>query len=521
MKTNYELTDCTFINLSYACIILFSVFPLLFSLPFRIHLDLPYEGAYRMYIGQVPFKDFGIPFGYAFFLIPTLFFHLFGPSLASLLYAQAFLNLVSGIALVSVLMSLKTQRSILFISVFVYCVSYIFIYFWPWHTHTAYTYGLVALAFILKINEESSKLKAIVLASLAGLFSFLSMFTKQDYGGLNLVFCLVVLAAHWYYVRNNWAGFSFIASYGLVALVTIVPLLKYDFGYWFNHGQPPHTARLESIDFMNELFLGANWEKFYLLAIVIVLYTHAHNFKKNIQDKTYVLMLLIVLGMIAEALLTKVTSRMSTETTTYYHAFAIAFILTQISSKIQLNRVFTLVPILGLTMLWWSPLYWKYAGRIFNLGESKIPRKATETKVQVGWELSEFKSLKKIKIPVATIVGIRRLKQMEQFKKPTDTKVMNLTELTSLPAELGYTPLSGIPLWYDLDVAIFPKQVDEINTKIKNQEYDVFLFESVPSLDNFYPEEIRTCLKANYKLVDTFLAPRKEEDSSIEVYVRR
>jgi hypothetical protein len=520
VRINCEIKDRTFINLSYAFIILFSIFPLLFNLPFRIHLDLPFEGAYRMYLGQMPFKDFGIPFGYAFFLLPTLFFHLFGPSLVSLLYAQALLNLISGIALVNVLISLKTQKSILFISVFVYCLSYIFIYFWPWHTHTGYTFGLVALSFILKINEQTSRSKTLVLSSLAGLFSFLAMFTKQDYGGLNLVFCLVILSAQYYFVRNSWSILGYISSYALVALSLIAPLLKYDFGYWFNYGQPPHTARLEPIDFLNELFLGANWEKFYLLAIAIILYSYGSQFKKYLENKTQALTLLIVLGMIGEALLTKVTSRMSTEITTYYHAFTIAFILGQIYTKVQLNKVFALVPILGLTMLWWSPMYWRYAGRMFNLAESKIPRKAKEVKVQVGWELSEFKSFRKIKIPVATIEGIRRLKQMDQFKNPSTLKVMNLTELTSLPYELGYTPITGIPLWYDLDVAIFPKQVQEINAKIKNQEYDVFLFESVPSLDNFYPEDIRTCLKANYKLVDTFLAPRKEEDSSIEVYVK-
>jgi len=107
------------------------------------------------------------------------------------------------------------------------------------------------------------------------------------------------------------------------------------------------------------------------------------------------------------------------------------------------------------------------------------------------------------------------------FANPAELKVMNMTELTSLPVELGYTPLKGIPLWYDLGVAIFPKQVKEICANIEQDKYDVFLFEVVPSLDDFYPEDIRTILQKNYQLVDTFLAPRKEEDSTIEVYLRR
>ena len=96
-----------------------------------------------------------------------------------------------------------------------------------------------------------------------------------------------------------------------------------------------------------------------------------------------------------------------------------------------------------------------------------------------------------------------------------------MSELTSLPYELGYVPLKKVPLWYDLGVAIFPKQVTEICGKIAKEEYDLFLFEVVPSLDNFYPEEVRTCLQNHYQLKDIFLAPRKEEDSIIEVYTRK
>jgi hypothetical protein len=95
-----------------------------------------------------------------------------------------------------------------------------------------------------------------------------------------------------------------------------------------------------------------------------------------------------------------------------------------------------------------------------------------------------------------------------------------MTELTMLPLELHYVPLTGLPLWYHKDVIVFPKQIDEICTSIVNRKFDLVMFEVVPSLNNFFPDELRACLQENYKLLDTFVAPRKEGDSSIEVYIR-
>ena len=520
-KLNPHISNLSFHYACYACILLFSFIPLFFNLPYRIHLDLPYEGAYRMYIGQMPFKDFGIPFGYGFFIIPTAFFHLFGPHLTSLLYAQAFLNMVSCLALLSILTSLHCRRAVVFLSVFVYCLSYIFIYFWPWHTHTAYTYGLVAIAFLLKLREDTSQGKTLMLTTFAAFFSFLSLFTKQDYGGLNLAFCGILLSLKAYYARKWWPMASFAIAYSTFGLAFIFPLLKHDFGYWFNHGQAPHTARLHKSDFLNELFMSADWEKFYLLIIGCVVIWQLSENRKYLKEKSSVLLLLLCLGMIVEAIITKVTSRMSTGTTTYYHAFAVAYLLHSVGDKLKIHQLSHLLPILVLVMLWWSPMYWKYASRMFQIGQSHIPRKAKESSQQFGWEVSEFKSLQKVKIPTATIEGIRRLKKMEMLEKAKKLNVMNMSELTSLPYELGYVPLKKVPLWYDLGVAIFPKQVTEICGKIAKEEYDLFLFEVVPSLDNFYPEEVRTCLQNHYQLKDIFLAPRKEEDSIIEVYTRK
>src|SRR6187549_2323353 len=81
----------------------FSLFPLFFQYPYRVNIFLSWEGAYRLYLGQVPYKDFGLPMGFAYWVIPAVFFKIFGPYMFSLVKAQVFINLVAGFSFRSLL----------------------------------------------------------------------------------------------------------------------------------------------------------------------------------------------------------------------------------------------------------------------------------------------------------------------------------------------------------------------------------------------------------------------------------
>ncbi len=111
--------------------------------------------------------------------------------------------------------------------------------------------------------------------------------------------------------------------------------------------------------------------------------------------------------------------------------------------------------------------------------------------------------------------------QMPVFKNK-NANVLNMTELTSLDYELGYKLNKGedYPLWYHLGVCMFNKQCDTFCNKIKDKEYDVVLYEYIPSLNNFYPFRVRDSLQVYYKKVDSFLAPRRPTNGTIEVYVK-
>src|ERR1700754_1443583 len=107
-------------------IVLLASIPLFIHLPYRVNIFLSWEGAYRISRGQLPFRDFGIPLGGMYWLIPAIFFKLFGPSLVSLIKPHVFINILAGLAFRSILRSLPVAPGIRLASVLLFCLSYSF-----------------------------------------------------------------------------------------------------------------------------------------------------------------------------------------------------------------------------------------------------------------------------------------------------------------------------------------------------------------------------------------------------------
>ena len=66
---------------------------------------------------------------------------------------------------------------------------------------------------------------------------------------------------------------------------------------------------------------------------------------------------------------------------------------------------------------------------------------------------------------------------------------------------------------------MFNRQAAQYEKKIAERNYDLVLFEYIPSLNNFYPFRVRDSLRIHYNLVDSFEAPRRGDTrGQIEVY---
>jgi len=426
----------------------------------------------------------------------------------------------------------------------VFCLSYILINFWPWYNNSVIIWELAGLNFLFGFFKRTNSRKYISLV-LSCLFLFISFFTKQDGGFLGFM----IASALVFYnslVTKTWKDFFlFLFCYALIGFLIILPFTKYSFGYWFNYGQPPHTARLSFQDLLNEVLAESQWIKFYFLLIVVIVVFKIRNTKNFFGNRYEMLFLLLTLGILTEALIFGITSYTPPDNNIFFHSFALAYIITGLAqiTAVDVNRIPFFSGLVMLILFWWSGGYWQYLNRItsrmfpsqetannnplpaenvinehtymLNLDTSYYEDEGTWTTID------SLKSFQKIYLPPSTIAGIKRLEQMPMFKNKS-AAILNMTELTPLDYEFGYKLETGenYPLWDHLGVCMFNKQCDDFCYKIKNRTYDVVLFENIPSLNNFFPFRIRDSLRVYYNKTDSFLAPRRPTNGTIEVYVK-
>jgi hypothetical protein len=528
-------------------IFIIALVPVFATFPYRINIFLSWEGAYRMSQGQVPYKDFGMPVGYMYWVIPAMFFKLFGAQMITLIKAQAFINILSGLAFRSIFKNLEVHYAIRFLSVLVFCLSYSFFNYWPWYNHTVIVYEFIGLAFLTKFLFSLPGKWRYIWLVLSGVFIFFSFFTKQDGGGLAFLICGAILL-YTALAEKKWKDlFIFTGAFILTGLIMILPLTKYEFGYWFNHGQPPHSSRMSIGDILKEFLGGSQWLKFYLLLIVVLLMVAIKSWKEFWLNRKLMIFSLLTLGILAEAAIFQVTSYVPEDNNIFFHSFAFVFILSLLSMLLPISFD-GWKPVIICTagvLLWWSQIYWRYIERfilkpggesyttithegykyadVVNRNTYMIALDTTDIPLS-QWRVPNLRSFAKVMVPNQTADGIERLMNMDMVKNKKDLKVLNMSELTPLAAEIPFKLETGAsyPLWFHKGVGMFDKQTDMFADRIKNNYYDLVLFEYIPYLNNFYPYKVREALQQYYQKVDSFVAPRKPTPNAwVEVYVRK
>lgn len=235
-------------------IIVISCIPLLITFPYHINLFLSWEGAYRLYLGQIPYKDFGIPVGFGYWLIPALFFKIFGPNLFTLIYAQTFINIISALAFRSILRSIQVEPGMRLIAILVYLISFSFFNFLPWYNHSNIVFEFIGIAFLLKFIFRPETPSRMLLLAMAAFFFVLSVFTKQDGGGMGVILAYLLLLINLFYERRIVNILYFTGLLALILAIFIAPFIQYHISYWFNHGQAPHSSRISIPEIMETFF---------------------------------------------------------------------------------------------------------------------------------------------------------------------------------------------------------------------------------------------------------------------------
>ncbi len=506
--------------IEFAVIVFFCVIPLFFNNPYRINIFLSWEGAYRMSLGQVPFRDFSLPMGYGYWVIPALFFKVFGPYFYTLIKAQVLINLISAFSFRAILKTLDAKPVVIFLAVLVYCLSFVSFNFWPWYNNTVIAFEFLAMWLALRLAFTDRGQKLWLYAASAAFFAFFALWTKQDAGGMGLLIVGGMLAYNAWVEKSATKLLLFIGFVVAFAMAFVLPLLKYDFLYWFNYGQDPHRSRLALNDLLGQVLGWAYWEKFFLLIIVVMVLDKARDGRRFLADKREFLFAYLCISIIVQAWIIPVTSPVPDKNEVFFYGFAVAYILNNLRLHIDLQRPGYLIICIALTGFWWSGIYWRNIERLIS--DKPVVVERTEKRHQHQYHLAkDYKSMERLFLAESTLGGIKKIKNLDIVRNHQgDLRVLNMSELTSLAWEIPFTPPVNQPLWYHQSVSLWQKEVDEFCEKIRRKEYDLVIFEVVSPAEviNFFPMDVRDCLREHYTYEFTFLAPRHPENSFIEVF---
>jgi hypothetical protein len=255
------------------------------------------------------------------------------------------------------------------------------------------------------------------------------------------------------------------------------------------------------------------------LLILIGVMFRVPTFKGFVNDRNLFVAVVICCAMILQSLVTRVSSPLPTDHMTYFQVFGFVGAAMFLPwEKWELKPVNMLLALVFVGVVF-SAGYWKYVSGIFKFQTAVAANDGMAGNLGKPWVKSDLRTMKHILLPQETSEGIKRIMDLPFAKEP-GLKVLNMSELTFLAYEMGYTPQKDQALWYHLNIGIFKREVDALKQRIKDGYYDLVLFEDIPGLTHFYPYELRDELEKDYFLYDNFLAPRKLEDSFIDVYVR-
>lgn len=159
---------------------------------FAFDQSIVFDGSYRIVSGQIPYKDFLMPFGPVTFLLHALFFKLFGITYHAYLVGSATIALVASVLSVCILILLKANPVAVLAGGIVTSVWFYPPFGTPWVDQTALFFSMLAIWLsLLALHRSSRPLTYAFLCGLAWLASFLS---KQNIGAfIFLLFPLLFL----------------------------------------------------------------------------------------------------------------------------------------------------------------------------------------------------------------------------------------------------------------------------------------------------------------------------------------
>ncbi len=175
---------------------------------FMLDQSIVFDGAWRIVQGQVPYRDFVMPFGPVTFALQAAVFRLAGVDFSSMVLTAALLSLIGTLATVRLLWLLSSRSAALSLLGGLYTAVWFQAPFGtPWMEQTAFLFDGLALLAIVE-GRVARPNRALFFA--AGLASAAAILSKQNAGGL---FVLVCAGCLWLTREGQRAGVRDLAAY--------------------------------------------------------------------------------------------------------------------------------------------------------------------------------------------------------------------------------------------------------------------------------------------------------------------
>ncbi len=196
---------------------------------FAFDQSIVFDGSYRVLIGQIPYRDFVIPFGPVTFWIQSAIFKLIGVSYASYIFGAAVVNLtVAGVSFYLLRLLFPKNKLVAYSGSLLTAVWFYPPLGTPWPDQTAFAFALAALTSTITayINPRVAAKRTAPFHYAAGIFAAVAFFSKQNAGAFILpVLAVTLLVAN--IKEGNFASKAFIKDLILLLLGWITGIVVF------------------------------------------------------------------------------------------------------------------------------------------------------------------------------------------------------------------------------------------------------------------------------------------------------
>lgn len=490
VKKLFAIRNDYFIVICYALVNLF-----FFQRDFLLFRDysILWEGAYRLSLGQIPYSDFGTPVGPASFVIPAIFFKLFSASWFVMQLSQMFENAILLFLAYHLLKRLQFTR--INTNKAIACFSFLYLVFLshPWYNSGAFLCFLASMVLLLSCSNWS-----LIAAGIMGGICFLA---KQDYGVMNLCLGLLVLLLTQSNLSGRYrkiafhlsdltdirklklilrGGFIFVGFFVFPIIAFIYSVDSAQFFYWFNYGQAPHEIRKIHIwDFANHgnLFLPA-----------CIAFYFAYRAKQ--MDLLFAGIFFICSFVVSS------TSGLD-YTAFFFFLFLPLLVQTVFDQRLVAKKWVSWVLLIACLSCLAFPAKYMY-----RLVQTTILGKAEPFSFRHVYVTRPVKAFpesmpyfKNVMGSNDALVMIEKLQEIAKANPNVALRVLNISELTPIYAELGSVPPLHYPLWYHTKISLFPREIQMIDRDIDSSKFDIILLQNAHGQANF--EEFLSRLQKN------------------------